>query len=50
MERAEKAAREYEDIFGHGNFYIEIGHHPDIEKHSDIQKGLVELAKKQTSL
>ena len=46
MERAEKAAREYEDIFGHGNFYIEIGHHPDIEKHSDIQKGLVELAKK----
>ena len=38
MERAEKAAREYEDIFSHGNFYIEIGHHPDIEKHSDIQK------------
>ena len=45
-ERAEKAAREYEDIFGKGNFYIEISHHPDIEKHSDIQKGLVELARK----
>ena len=45
-ERAEKAAREYEDIFGRGNFYIEISHHPDIEKHSDIQKGLVELARK----
>ena len=45
-ERAEKAAREYEDIFGKGNFYIEISHHPDIEKHSDIQKGLIELAKK----
>jgi len=45
-ERAEKAAREYEDIFGQGNFYIEISHHPDIEKHSDIQKGLVELARK----
>ncbi|KKT21397.1 MAG: polymerase III, alpha subunit protein [Parcubacteria group bacterium GW2011_GWB1_43_8] len=45
-ERAEKAAREYEDIFGKGNFYIEISHHPDIENHSDIQKGLVELARK----
>lgn len=46
MERAEKAAREYEDIFGQGNFYIEISHHPDIENHSEIQKGLVELARK----
>jgi len=45
-ERAEKAAREYEEIFGKDNFYIEISHHPDIEKHSDIQKGLVELARK----
>ena len=45
-ERAEKATREYEDIFGKGNFYIEISHHPDIEKHSEIQKGLVELARK----
>lgn len=45
-ERAEKAAKEYEEIFGHGNFYIEISHHPDIEKHSEIQKGLIELARK----
>ncbi len=45
-ERAEKAAREYEDIFGKGNFYIEISHHPDIENHTAIQKGLVELARK----
>lgn len=44
--RAEKAAKEYEEIFGRGNFYIEISHHPDIEKHSEIQKGLVELARK----
>ena len=45
-ERAEKAAREYEDIFGKGNFYIEISHHPDIENHTNIQKGLVELARR----
>ena len=46
LERAEKAAKEYEEIFGQGNFYIEISHHPDIENHADIQKGLVELARK----
>ena len=46
MERAEKAAKEYEDIFGQGNFYIEISHHPDIENHANIQKGLIELARK----
>ena len=46
MERAEKAAKEYTDIFGQGNFYIEISHHPDIENHANIQKGLVELARK----
>lgn len=45
-ERAEKAAREYESIFGKDNFYIEISHHPDIENHANIQKGLVELARK----
>ena len=45
-ERAEKVAREYEDIFGRGNFYIEISHHPDIENHAEIQKGLVGLARK----
>lgn len=46
LERAERAAKEYEDIFGKNNFYIEISHHPDIENHSNIQKGLIELAKK----
>ncbi|NUQ57259.1 MAG: DNA polymerase III subunit alpha [Candidatus Paceibacter sp.] len=46
MERAEKAAKEYEEIFGKGNFFIEISHHPDIENHAEIQKGLVELARK----
>ena len=46
LERAEKAAKEYEEIFGQGNFYIEISHHPDIENHAEIQKGLIELARK----
>ena len=46
LEGAERAAREYENVFGQGNFYIEISHHPDIENHANIQKGLVELARK----
>ena len=44
-----KRYREYEGIFGKGdNYNIEISHHPDIENHANIQKGLVELVKKQT--
>ena len=29
---AEKIAMEYENIFGKGNFYLEIGHHPGIKE------------------
>lgn len=42
---AEEAAKEYEEIFGKGNFFIEIGYHPAIENHQNIQKGLIEVAK-----
>jgi len=44
--RAEKAIMDYEEIFGKGNFFLEIGHHPTIEKHPEIMKGMVELARK----
>ncbi|MEW5907996.1 MAG: DNA polymerase III subunit alpha [Patescibacteria group bacterium] len=43
---AEKIAEEYEDIFGKGNFFIEIGHHPNIENYEKIKQELVELSKK----
>lgn len=43
---AEKAAKEYEEIFGRGNFFIETGYHPAIENYQNIQKGLIEVAKK----
>lgn len=43
---AEKAAKEYEEIFGKGNFFIEIMHHPNIENFQKIQDGLASLAKK----
>ena len=43
---AEKAAKEYEEIFGKGNFFIEIMHHPNIENFQKIQDGLASLAEK----
>ncbi len=46
IEEAEKVAKEYQEIFGKGNFFIEISHHPDIENHDEIKKGLIDLANK----
>jgi len=46
FEAAGKAAKEYEEIFGKGNFFIEIMHHPNIENFQKIQDGLASLAKK----
>jgi DNA polymerase-3 subunit alpha len=43
---AEKIAREYEEILGKENFYIEIGHHPNIPSHEAIQQDLIALAHK----
>ena len=43
---AERAAREYHDIFGAGNYYLEIGHHPGIKETIDVRTGLIELSKK----
>ena len=43
---AEKAAEEYKNIFGEKNFFLEIGHHPNIEESKKINEGLIELSKK----
>lgn len=45
-DEAEKIAKEYENILGKRNFFIETGHHPKIEGHQEIQNGLIKLAKK----
>ncbi|KKR39289.1 MAG: polymerase III, alpha subunit protein [Parcubacteria group bacterium GW2011_GWF2_40_10] len=42
---AERIAKEYEEIFGKGNFFIEIGHHPTIDGYMEIQKGLARVAR-----
>ena len=43
-EKARKLVAEYKKIFG-DDFYIEIMHHPDIDRHDEIMKGLIALAR-----
>ncbi len=43
-EDAKKAALEYQNIFGKNNFFIEIGHHPNVPNHKIIQEGLLKIS------
>jgi len=45
QEKAKKVALEYEEIFGKGNYYIEIQQHPHIEDQNLVTPKLVKLAK-----
>ncbi len=45
-EEAEKAALEYEEIFGKGNFYLEIQNHPNIPEQAKANKEIIAIAKK----
>ena len=45
LEKAEEAAREYEEIFGKGNFFIELQDH-GTERDDRLKEGLVELARR----
>ncbi|HEY4499675.1 MAG TPA: DNA polymerase III subunit alpha, partial [Candidatus Paceibacterota bacterium] len=46
LEQAEQVALEYQDIFGQGNFYLEIGHHPGVTKTVKANEGLKKIAAK----
>ena len=46
IEAAERAAREYEDIFGKGNFFLEIGDHPHIPEVVAIRDHIIALSKR----
>lgn len=43
-ERAKAAALEYQNIFGQGNFYLELGPHTDIENQVAANQGLVQIS------
>lgn len=46
IEQAEKVALSYSEIFGKDNYYIEVGHHPQIEESNRVFPLLINLAKK----
>jgi len=45
-EALEKRAKEYKELFGSGNFYLELMDHPQLEGQSEINEALIELGKK----
>jgi len=43
---AEKTALHYQEIFGKGNFYLDIQHHPNSPDQKIVNKGLIAISKK----
>ena len=46
FKKAEEVAEEYREIFGPGNFFLEIGFHPHIEEIKKVNPAIIELSKK----
>ena len=44
-ERCKEIIKEYQDIFGKENYYIEVMHHPDVEDFERWRATLIELAR-----
>ena len=45
-DKAEKIAREYLEIFGEGNFYLELQMHPNIQEQDMVNEKLVKISRK----
>ncbi|MBU4348007.1 DNA polymerase III subunit alpha [Patescibacteria group bacterium] len=46
FEKAKEIALEYQEIFGIGNFFLEIGHHPNIPEVKKVNEGMIKISKK----
>jgi len=46
MEEAEEAAMKYQEIFGEGNFYLELQHHPNIPEQKKVNENLIDISKR----
>jgi len=46
FKEAEKTALFYEKIFGKGNFYLELQHHPNLKEQKIVNEFLIEISKK----
>lgn len=44
-EKAKNIAQEYEEIFGKGNFYMELQHHPGNKQQKSANQGMLEISK-----
>ncbi len=50
MNKADELVREYQDIFGKENYFIEIQCHPAVENDKIVRTSLIELSKKHNIL
>jgi len=46
LEEAEKLALEYKKIFGRGNFYLELQHHPGLKEQEPVNEALIKIGQK----
>jgi len=46
IEEAEKTALKYQEIFGKGNFYLELQNHPNLKEQKIVNNGLISISKK----
>jgi DNA polymerase-3 subunit alpha len=46
IKKAENLAKEYQEIFGKGNFYLEIQHHPNLEYQEKVNSAMIQISKK----
>jgi len=45
IENAKKQAKKYQEIFGQGNFYLELQNHPHIPEQEKVNKTLIDFSK-----
>jgi len=46
IKEATELALKYQEIFGKGNFYLELEHHPNIPAQDKVNEGLISISKK----
>ncbi len=44
MDKAKKRAKEFNDLFGQGNYYLELMHHPNLSAQQQVNNGLLEIS------
>lgn len=45
IDEAKKVALEYQEIFGPGNFYLELEHHPSVSGQEKVNQGLIKISR-----